>query len=138
MLGLATVAGQTGRAVTLTVAYCLGLGLPFLAFGVGFRRVLGLFARVRRHSRWVTRIGGALLVLVGLALVTGAWTGFMDWLRAAVGPGSNLSPATTVPRCRRMPHVRLHPRRFGRSLPPGDLVRGRSNPRREDAKCQPL
>ncbi len=88
VLGLATVGGQTGRAVTLTVAYCLGLGLPFLAFGLGFRRVLGLFARVRRHSRWVTRVGGALLVLVGLALVTGAWTGFTDWLRAAVGPGT--------------------------------------------------
>jgi cytochrome c-type biogenesis protein len=88
VLLMAASGGQTARAVTLTVAYCLGLGLPFLAFGLGFRRLLGLFARVRRHSGWVTRIGGALLVLVGLALVTGAWTGFLDWLRAAVGPGT--------------------------------------------------
>jgi cytochrome c-type biogenesis protein len=88
VMGLATVSGGTGRAVTLTIAYCLGLGLPFLAFGLGFRRLLGLFAVVRRHSRWVTRIGGALLVLVGLALATGAWTYFMDWLRATVGPGT--------------------------------------------------
>jgi len=88
VLGLAAVGGQTGRAVTLTVAYCLGLGLPFLAFGLGFRRLLGLFAWVRRHSAWVTRIGGALLILVGLALVTGGWTEFVNWLRASVGAGS--------------------------------------------------
>jgi cytochrome c-type biogenesis protein len=88
VLGLTAVSGQTGRAVALTVAYCLGLGLPFLAFGLGFRRLLGVFAWVRRHSVWVTRIGGALLVLVGLALVTGAWTEFLNWLRATVGAGS--------------------------------------------------
>ena len=88
VLGLAAVGGQTGRAVTLTVAYCLGLGLPFLAFGLGFRRLLGLFAWVRRHSVWVMRVGGALLVLVGLALVTGGWAEFVNWLRATVGVGT--------------------------------------------------
>jgi len=45
-------------------------------------------ALVRRHSAWVTRIGGALLVLVGLALVTGGWTEFVNWLRATVGVGT--------------------------------------------------
>src|SRR5258706_139062 len=71
-----------GRAVTLTVAYCLGLGIPFLAFGLGLRRLLSVFASVRRHSAWVTRIGGLLLVLVGLALLTGVWSEFVNWLRA--------------------------------------------------------
>jgi len=88
VLTLAADDGRTGRAVTLAVAYCLGLGLPFLAFGLGFRRLLGLFARVRRYSPWVTRLGGALLVLVGLALLTGAWGELMNWLRATVGPGT--------------------------------------------------
>jgi cytochrome c-type biogenesis protein len=88
VLGLAAVGGATGRAVILAIAYCLGLGLPFLAFGLGLRRVLGVFAAVRRHSDWVTRIGGGLLILVGLALVTGAWGEFLNWLRASVGPGS--------------------------------------------------
>jgi cytochrome c-type biogenesis protein len=88
VMGLAAVGGQTGRAVTLTAAYCLGLGLPFLAFGLGFRRLLGLFAKVRRHSGWVTRIGGALLVVVGIALVTGGWGPFLNWLRALAGPGT--------------------------------------------------
>jgi len=43
---------------------------------------------VRRNSRWVTRLGGALLIAVGIALVTGGWTEFVNWLRATVGPGS--------------------------------------------------
>jgi cytochrome c-type biogenesis protein len=45
-------------------------------------------AVIRRNSRWVAWIGGGLLVLVGLALLTGAWDEFITWLRATVGPGS--------------------------------------------------
>jgi cytochrome c-type biogenesis protein len=87
VLGLSMVGGETGRAVTLTIAYCAGLGLPFLAFGLGYRRLLGVFKAVRRNSRWVTRIGGVLLIVIGLALVTGGWTDFVNWLRATVGAG---------------------------------------------------
>lgn len=87
VLALAYVGG-TDRAVALVIAYCLGLGLPFLAFGLGLCRFLGLFRVVRRHSVWVTRAGGALLVLVGLALVTGGWLDFINWLRATVGAGT--------------------------------------------------
>jgi cytochrome c-type biogenesis protein len=84
VLTLATVEGSAPRAVALAVAYCLGLGLPFLAFGLGFQRLLGVFRWVRRNSQWVTRFGGALLVLTGLALVTGAWQAFVDWLRVFI------------------------------------------------------
>ena len=80
VLALATTSGQTDRAVVLALAYSLGLGLPFVLFGLFFRRLLGVFRAVRRHSRWVTRIGGALLIVVGLALVTGAWEDFLIWL----------------------------------------------------------
>ena len=68
----------------LAVAYTLGMAVPFLAFGLGYRRLLGVFRAVRRNSRWVTRIGGGLLVLTGLALVTGAWGWFIDWLRVSI------------------------------------------------------
>ncbi len=88
VFGLAVVDGSVTRAVTLTVAYCLGLGLPFLAFGIGFRKLIGLHQAVRRNCVWVTRIGGGMLILVGLALATGVWGEFMNWLRATVGPGS--------------------------------------------------
>ena len=42
----------------------------------------------RRHSQWVTRIGGALLIIIGIALMTGAWGDFANWLRATVGTGT--------------------------------------------------
>jgi cytochrome c-type biogenesis protein len=83
---LASVDGSTSRAVVLAVAYCLGLGLPFLIFGLGFRKLIGVHKAVRAHSQWVTRIGAAMLILVGLALMTGVWGELMNWLRAAVGP----------------------------------------------------
>jgi cytochrome c-type biogenesis protein len=87
VIGMATVSGKADRAAVLAVAYCLGLGLPFIAFGLGFRRLLGVFKAIRRNSRWVTRVGGALLVVVGLALVTGGWNSFLIWLQTTVGVG---------------------------------------------------
>jgi cytochrome c-type biogenesis protein len=87
VLGLAAVSGSAVRGAVLATAYGLGLGLPFVAFGLGFRRLLEVFTVIRRHSVWVTRIGGAMLILLGLALVSGVWLDFINWLRATVGPG---------------------------------------------------
>jgi len=84
VLGLATRAGETDRAVVLALAYSLGLGIPFVVFGLFFRRLLGVFKAVRRNSRWVTRVGGALLILVGLALVTGGWNSFVIWMQTTI------------------------------------------------------
>jgi cytochrome c-type biogenesis protein len=70
---LAITEGTVGRGVALSVAYSLGLGLPFVLLGLAYRRTLGAVRWVRRHQVWVTRAGGAMLVLVGLLLVTGWW-----------------------------------------------------------------
>jgi cytochrome c-type biogenesis protein len=88
VLTLAAVEGSAGRAAALTVAYCFGLGLPFLAFGLGFRRLITVQKAIRRHNAWVTRVGGAMLILVGVALATGVWDAFIVWLKVSVGPGS--------------------------------------------------
>jgi cytochrome c-type biogenesis protein len=80
VLGLATRTGQTDRAVVLAIAYCLGLGVPFVLFGLAYRRLLGVFRAVRRHSRWVTRIGGALLIVMGLVMIFGGWNDLNIWL----------------------------------------------------------
>jgi cytochrome c-type biogenesis protein len=88
VMGMATRAGDTDRAVVLAVAYSLGLGLPFVLFGLFFRRLLGVFAAVRRNSRWVTRVGGALLIAVGLALITGGWNSFLIWLQTTFDFGA--------------------------------------------------
>jgi cytochrome c-type biogenesis protein len=70
---LAITEGSVSRGVVLSVAYSLGLGLPFILLGVAYRRTLGAVRWVRRHQQWVTRIGGAMLIAVGLLLVTGWW-----------------------------------------------------------------
>jgi cytochrome c-type biogenesis protein len=70
---LAITEGSVGRGVVLSVGYSLGLGLPFILLGLAYRRTLGAVRWVRRHQQWVTRAGGAMLVVVGLLLMTGWW-----------------------------------------------------------------
>ncbi|MGK5628627.1 cytochrome c biogenesis CcdA family protein [Streptomyces sp. URMC 123] len=64
---------NAGRGALLMVAYCLGLGLPFILAAVAFRRALGAFGWVKRHYVWVMRAGGVMMVTVGVLLVTGIW-----------------------------------------------------------------
>ena len=78
---LAFTEATAGRGAILSLAYVLGLGAPFVAAAVAFRRALGAFAWVRRHHVWVMRFGGGLLVVVGLLLVTGAWDAMIGPLR---------------------------------------------------------
>ncbi|MCV2490422.1 cytochrome c biogenesis protein CcdA [Geodermatophilus sp. YIM 151500] len=89
---LAAAEATAGRGAVLSVAYCLGLGVPFVLVAMGARSALGATAFLRRHARAVTRVGGGILVAVGLLLVTGAWTEMMQWLRswlAATGLGES-------------------------------------------------
>ena len=67
----------------LIISYCLGLGLPFIILALGSARALRSVGFLRKHSRAIQIIGGVMLVLVGLALVTGVWGQFVDWVRIA-------------------------------------------------------
>ena len=90
---LAFQQGTAGRGALLGLAYCLGLGIPFVLVALGARWAVGATSFLRRNAQTVTRVGGALLVLVGLLLVTGMWTELMFWLRswaASTGIGSSL------------------------------------------------
>lgn len=79
------------RGVTLIVAYCLGLGLPFVLVALGSARAMQGVGWLRRHSRAIQIAGGLALVAVGLALVTGLWAEFVDWVRQfAVGYGASI------------------------------------------------
>lgn len=71
------------RGVALIVAYCMGLGLPFILVALGSARAMKTVDWMRRHSRTIQLIGGAMLVLVGIALVTGLWDVFVNWLQVA-------------------------------------------------------
>ena len=81
---LALAEGTAGRGALLSVAYSIGLGLPFILAGLMFRRMLGAVGWVRRHQVWVTRLGGLMLIVVGLLLVTGLWDQWVADLRSVV------------------------------------------------------
>ena len=83
---LAFTEASAWRGAALSVAYGLGLGLPFVLLALLFVRATKALAVLRRHSMLIMRIGGAMLVLVGLLLVTGVWSQFTVWLRVTM-PG---------------------------------------------------
>jgi cytochrome c-type biogenesis protein len=70
---LAFTQASAGRGAFLSAAYCLGLGLPFILAALALRRAMTAFGWLKRHYAAVTRFGGGMLILVGLALVTGLW-----------------------------------------------------------------
>lgn len=83
---LAFTEASAARGALLSLAYCLGLGIPFIAFGLLIDRTARVTAFIRRHYAWIMRIGGGMLVLVGILLVSGLWLQFTIWLRVIM-PG---------------------------------------------------
>jgi cytochrome c-type biogenesis protein len=82
---LAYSSADAGRGALLSTAYCLGLGVPFLLVAAGFRWLVGALAAVRRHAAWISYAGGAVLVLLGVLLLTGQWGQLMNDLRSWTG-----------------------------------------------------
>ncbi|MBX6768634.1 MAG: cytochrome c biogenesis protein CcdA [Actinomadura rubrobrunea] len=76
---------SAGRGALLSLAYCLGLGLPFVATALAYRRALGAFGAVKRHYGLVMRIGGGMLVAIGVLLVTGLWGELTIELKSWIG-----------------------------------------------------
>ncbi|PZS14380.1 MAG: cytochrome C biogenesis protein ResC [Pseudonocardiales bacterium] len=87
---LAFQQATAGRGAFLMLCYCLGLGIPFVLVAVGVGWVSGALGFVRRHARAVSQVGGVLLIVFGLLLVTGTWNHWMDELRSTVGPGAGI------------------------------------------------
>ena len=79
----ATDGASVARGVTLVIAYCAGLGIPFILLALGSGWAVGAFGWLRRHSRAIQVFGGVLLIAVGVALVTGMWNDFVSWVRDA-------------------------------------------------------
>lgn len=88
LAGVVAVAAGTGggsvRGVALVLAYCAGLGLPFVLIAVGAARAVRALAWLRRHTRAVQVAGGALLVLVGVLLVSGLWGTLVAGLQVTI------------------------------------------------------
>ena len=88
LAGVMSVAAGTegmtaARGVLLIVAYCIGLGLPFIFLALGSARALTGVGWLRRNARTIQIFGGIMLVAVGIALVTGACDQFVGWVRDA-------------------------------------------------------
>jgi cytochrome c-type biogenesis protein len=77
--------GGTVKGAGLLVCYSFGLGLPFLLVGIGADRIVGRLGWVRRHYRAISGVSGALLVTIGILLMTG-------WFRQALAPLARFGP----------------------------------------------
>ena len=89
LAGVITVASATdgasvARGIVLVIAYCLGLGIPFVLLAFGSASAVAGLGWLRRHTRGLQIFGGVLLVAVGVALVSGVWNDFVSWLRDAL------------------------------------------------------
>ncbi len=80
ILSLAASEGSVSRGTLLLGVYAAGLGIPFLLVAVFIERAMGVMGRLKRHMKLIERLMGGLLVVVGLALVTGAFSAFSFWL----------------------------------------------------------
>jgi cytochrome c-type biogenesis protein len=81
VLLLGSTSGTALRGGLLAFVYALGIGIPFLIVAFAFNRGVNVFGFARRHARLITRIGGVMLIAVGLLEVTGAWQAAITWLQ---------------------------------------------------------
>jgi len=81
VLSLSFTSGTAVRGAVLAFIYGLGLGIPFIIVALAFQRGIAAFQFARRHAQLIARVGGGLLVLVGILEVSGAWTAAIVWLK---------------------------------------------------------
>ncbi|WP_350347970.1 cytochrome c biogenesis protein CcdA [Agromyces sp. G08B096] len=84
VLSLSLNAESAWRGAVLGLAYCIGLGIPFLLVAFGFGWVTGSMAFLRRHIRTINLIGGGLLIVIGIVMVSGLWTAWMTQLQGVM------------------------------------------------------
>jgi cytochrome c-type biogenesis protein len=83
-LSMGVTDGVSLRGAFLGFVYALGLGLPFILFGLLFRRLSGTLDVLKRNARTLQQVGGWLLVAVGVAIATGLWDRFIFALRPLI------------------------------------------------------
>lgn len=91
IVGLTLSDGTAGRGALLSAVYALGLGIPFILAGLFYSRSLRAMGWIRRRQLLIMRLGGAMLVVVGLLLVTGWWDGIVQWLQLQLVDGFEVS-----------------------------------------------
>jgi cytochrome c-type biogenesis protein len=89
VLTLSLQSGTAPRGAFLAFIYGLGLGIPFMVVALAFQRLVNVLSFFKRNARTVSRVGGVMLVAVGLLEATGAWTAAVTWLTAHWFSGYN-------------------------------------------------
>ena len=87
---LSAQSGTAARGAFLAFIYGLGLGIPFLIVALAFQRMVNVLSFFKRNARTVSRVGGVMLVAVGLLEATGAWTSAINWLHTHWFSGYNM------------------------------------------------
>ncbi|HSN03113.1 MAG TPA: cytochrome c biogenesis protein CcdA [Acidimicrobiales bacterium] len=92
ILGLAaSSSGATAlRGSVLAFVYCLGLGLPFVVAALATEWMAAASGWLRRHAKVIGRVGGVMLILIGVAEVSGAWHAFVLWLQVHLPSSTTL------------------------------------------------
>lgn len=85
VLALSLDGGSPARGALLGAVYCIGLGVPFLLAALGFDWATGSVAWLKRNIRMVNISGGAVLIAVGIVMVSGLWTSLMSSLGVVIG-----------------------------------------------------
>lgn len=80
ILSLAASEASVARGTILLGVYAIGLGVPFLLAAIFLNRSMVLMTKIKRHMGLIEKLMGGLLLIVGLALVTGLFTSFAFWL----------------------------------------------------------
>lgn len=82
VLTMSTTEADAGRGAFLTAMYCVGLGVPFVLGALMYHRMLGAIGWVRRHYRNIQLAGGAMMIAIGVLLLTGLWQDVVSQLQA--------------------------------------------------------
>ena len=82
---LAFTQASAARGALLSIAYCVGLGIPFLVVGLTLDKTLSAFGWARRHTPLLMRLSGAVMIAIGLLLITGVWSEITIWMRVQIG-----------------------------------------------------
>jgi len=80
-LATGTPGASAWRGSLLMAVFCLGLGVPFLAAAVAADKMVSVASFARRHTALLLRVGGLLLITIGVLEVTGTWQAFVQWLQ---------------------------------------------------------
>lgn len=85
VLALSLTGGSAWRGALLGLAYCLGIGVPFVFIALGVGWVTRVTAVIRRHIRVLNIVGGAILIGLGILMVTGVWGFFIRGVQGWIG-----------------------------------------------------